>query len=119
MHQPGHGLGLPHVGEQFFEHPLLGIGETKGQQSAKRLEPLTNGRRRQRWGLALPVLQAPLGQVQLQQQEFIEHQTPAAGIEMVAIGGLMDADAGIRLGHQLEPLAPWLWQWVRAWTKRF
>jgi len=119
LHQPGHGLGLPHVGEQFFQHPLLSIGEAEGQQGSKRLEPFTNGRRWQRWGLALAVLQAPLGQVQLQQQKFVEHQAPPAGIEILPIRGLMDTAARIGLGHQLEPLPPWLWQGIRARAQRF
>ena len=118
LHQPGHGLGLAHIGEQLAQHPLLSAGQLKRQQGTKSLEPFTHGRSRQCWCLTLAVLQPPLGQVQLQQQKLVKHQPPAACIEMLPVAGLMNSAASIGLGHQLELLAQGFWQGIWPWTNR-
>jgi hypothetical protein len=45
---------------------------------------------------------APQPQGELQQQEFIEHQTAATGLQMLLALRLVDAVAGVGKGQQLE-----------------
>ena len=55
-------------------------------------------------------LASALQQAELQQQEFIEHQPMAAGLQLLLVAGLVDLKQGLGPGNQVLSLAKRLWQ---------
>ena len=100
LEQSCHRLGTGQVMADLGQHAILGAGEGKRQDRAQLAHQVgTPGRRIQGKGGALAELLAPLGQTQLQQQEFIEDQAPPAGLQIRLVGGLVNALQGPLTGQ--------------------
>lgn len=106
LQKPCHRLGAHQVMADLGQHAVLGAGEREGEDGAQLAHQIgASSGGLQGGGRALTMLQATLGQSQLQQQKLVEHQATAAGLQIRLVRRLVDPPQGLLPAQQPELLA--------------
>ena len=113
LQQACHRLGPGQIAVNFCQDPLLSPGELKGQQRQKALDQVGLGWSQQgRCALASEAF-APQPQGQLQQQEFVEHQSGPGRLQLGLIIRPVNLTQGNGTIHQPKCIPQALRQGVR------